>query len=148
MQKIIHKTLDKAHAHRHIAMLLLHRGDRVSDVGRMLRCACSSIDRWINWFTLYGIDGLKSLSPGRGRRCLFEHICALLRQLVKHFPSDFGYQRSQWRTELMAIKLREITGYCLHASTVRRGLPSAGWCGAEPPQHCIYVTRTKMKRWR
>lgn len=35
-------------------------------------------------------EGLQSLSPGRGRRWPFEHICALLRQLIKHSPSDFG----------------------------------------------------------
>ncbi|ELO91702.1 transposase insP for IS630, partial [Salmonella enterica subsp. enterica serovar Enteritidis str. 50-5646] len=34
----------------------------------------------------------------------FEHICTLLRELVKHSPGDFGYQRSRWSTELLAIK--------------------------------------------
>lgn len=134
MQKTIHKTRDKNHARRLTAMLMLHRGDRVSDVVRTLCCARSSVGRWINWFTLYGIDGLQSLSPGRGRRWPFEHICTLLRELVKHSPGDFGYQRSRWSTELMAIKIREITGCCQHASTVRRWLPAAGlvWRRAAP----------------
>jgi hypothetical protein len=39
---------------------------------------------------------------GRGRRWPFEHICAFLRELVKHSPGDFGYQRSRWSTELLA----------------------------------------------
>lgn len=115
-------------------MLMLHRGDRVSDVARTLCCARSSVGRWINWFTLSGIEGLKSLPAGRTRRWPFEHICTLLRELVKHSPGDFGYQRSRWSTELLAIKINEITGCQLHAGTVRRWLPSAGlvWRRAAP----------------
>ncbi|HFQ7620457.1 TPA: IS630-like element ISEc33 family transposase, partial [Klebsiella pneumoniae] len=51
-----------------------------------------------------------------------------------HSPGDFGYQRSRWSTELLAIKINEITGCQLHAATVRRWLPSAGlvWRRAAP----------------
>lgn len=68
IQKTIHKTRDKDHARRLTAMLILHRGDKVSDVAKTLCCARSSVGRWINWFTIYGIEGLKSLLSGRGRR--------------------------------------------------------------------------------
>ena len=95
-------------------MLMLHRGDSVSDVARTPCCARSSVGRWINWFTLSGVAGLKSLPAVRPHRWPFEHICTLLRELVKHAPGDFGYQ--------------------LHAGTVRRWLPSAGfvWRRAAP----------------
>ncbi|HHL5070620.1 TPA: IS630-like element ISEc33 family transposase, partial [Klebsiella quasipneumoniae] len=134
MQKAIHKTRDKNHARRLTAMLMLHRGERVSDVARTLCCARSSVGRWINWFTHSGIEGLKSLPAGRSRRWPFEHICTLLRELIKHSPGDFGYQRSRWSTELLALKINEITGCQLHAGTVRRWLPSAGlvWRRAAP----------------
>ncbi|KMQ77147.1 transposase [Edwardsiella ictaluri] len=39
MQKTIHKTRDKNHARRLTAILMLHRGDRVSDVAGTLCCA-------------------------------------------------------------------------------------------------------------
>jgi|UPI0003A635FF hypothetical protein len=77
VQKTIHRTKDKNHARRLTAMLMLHRGDSVSHVPRTLCCARSSVGRWINWFTLYGVEGLKSLPAGRDRRWPFEHICAL-----------------------------------------------------------------------
>jgi len=48
MQKAIHKTRDKNHARRLTAMLMLHRGDRVSDVVRTLSGARLSLCRWIN----------------------------------------------------------------------------------------------------
>lgn len=134
MQKAIHKTHDKNHARRLTAILMLHRGDRVSDVTRTLCCARSSVRRWIHWLTLYGIESLKSLPPGRGRCWPFEQFCGLLRQLVKRSPEDFGYQRSRWSTELMEIKINEINGCQLHASTIRRWLPLAGlvWRRAAP----------------
>lgn len=136
-QKAIHKTHDKNYARRLTAMLMLHRGARVSEVARTLCCARSSVGRWINWFTLSGVEGLKSLPAGRSRRWPFEHICTLLRELIKHSPSDFGYQRSRWSTELLAIKIRDITGCTLHAGAVRRWLPSAGlvWRRAAPTPH-------------
>ncbi|HBC1013528.1 TPA: winged helix-turn-helix domain-containing protein, partial [Escherichia coli] len=45
-----------------------------------------------------------------------------------------GYQRSRWSSELLAIKIREVTGCPLHASTIRRWLPAAGlvWRRAAP----------------
>lgn len=137
MQKTIHKTRDKNHARRLTAMLMLHRGSRVTDVARTLCCARSSVGRWINWFTLYGAEGLISLRPGRERRWPFEQICALLVQLVSRSPGDFGYQRSRWSTELLAIKINEITGCKLHPGTVRHWLPSAGlvWRRAAPTLH-------------
>ncbi len=147
MQKAIHKTRDKNYARRLTAMLMLHRGERVSHVARTLCCARSSIGRWINWFTLSGAEGLKSLPSGRGRRWPFEHICALLRELVKHSPGDFGYQRSRWSTELLAIKIRDVTGCPLHASTIRRCYLLPGWYGAEQRRHCVSVTHTKKKKW-
>jgi len=95
MQKAIRKTHDKNYARRLTAMLMLNRGARVSDVARTLFCARSCVGRWINWFTLSGVEGLESLPAGRSRRWPFEHICTLLRELVKYSPGDFGYQRSR-----------------------------------------------------
>ena len=134
MDKNINKTKDKNLARPLTAMLMLHHGDTVSHVARTLCCARSSIGRWINWFTLSGTEGLKSLPSGRGRRWPFEHICALLLELVKHSPGDFSYQRSRWSTELLAIKVRDVIGCPLHASTIRRWLPAAGlvWRRAAP----------------
>lgn len=132
MQKAIHKTHDKNYARRLTAMLMMHRGCRVSDVARTLCCARSSVGRWINWFTLSGVAGLKSLPAGCARRWPFEHICMLLRELVKHDPGDFGYQRSRWSSELLAIKINEITGCQLHGCSAWRGCIimgcGIGWC--------------------
>lgn len=134
MQKTIHKTKDKNHTRRLTAMLMLHRVTPSAMLPAQLCCTLSSIGRWINWFTLSGAEGLKSLPSGRGRRRPFEHICALLREFVKHSPGDFCYQRSRWSSELLSIKIREVTSCPLHVTTIRRWLPAAGqvWRRAAP----------------
>ena len=64
MQKTINRTKDKNHARRLTAMLMLHRSDSVSHVARTLCCARSSVGRWINWFTLYGVEGRNPYPQG------------------------------------------------------------------------------------
>lgn len=137
MQKTIRKTRDKNHARKLTAMLMLSCGVSVSDVARTLYYARSSIVRWINWFTLYGAEGLISLRPGRERKWPVEQICELLVLLASRSPGDFGYQRSRWSTELLTIKINQITGCKLHPGTIRRWLPSAGlvWRRAAPTLH-------------
>lgn len=63
MHKEAQQTRDKYHSRRFIAILMLHRGMTVSDVTRLLCAARSYVGRWINWFTLQGVEGLKSIKP-------------------------------------------------------------------------------------
>ncbi|WP_133148742.1 helix-turn-helix domain-containing protein, partial [Photorhabdus laumondii] len=65
MKKIIQNTRDKDYARRLMAILMLHRGESVSLVAKTLCASRSSVYRWINWLTLYGLEGLKSLPVGR-----------------------------------------------------------------------------------
>ncbi|MBG6246760.1 IS630 family transposase, partial [Candidatus Symbiopectobacterium sp. 'North America'] len=68
MRKEAQQTRDKNHARRLIAILMLHRGMTVTEVADVLCAARSSVGRWIIWFTLHGVEGLKSLNPGRTPR--------------------------------------------------------------------------------
>jgi putative transposase len=65
MCKAAQQTHDKNYARRLIAMLMLHRGMTVTEVAILFCAARSSVGRWINWSTLQGVEGLKSLRPGR-----------------------------------------------------------------------------------
>lgn len=67
----------------------------------MLCAARSSIGRWINWFTLHGVEGLKS--PGRVARWPVGDILHILPLLVRRSPQDFGWLRSRWSTELLTL---------------------------------------------
>ncbi|EBU0707106.1 IS630 family transposase [Salmonella enterica] len=134
MRKEAQQTHDKNHARRLIAMLMLHQGMTVTDVARLLCAARSSVGRWINWFTLHGVEGLKSLSPGRAPRWPVADILQLLPLLVQRSPKDFGWLRSRWSTELLALVINRLFDVTLHRSTLHRYLRQADmvWRRAAP----------------
>ncbi|EBG5948212.1 IS630 family transposase [Salmonella enterica subsp. enterica] len=134
MRKEAQQTHDKNHARRLIAMLMLHQGMTVTDVARLLCAARSSVGRWINWFTLYGVEGLKSLRPGRAPRWPVADILQLLPLLVQRSPKDFGWLRSRWSTELLALVINRLFDVTLHRSTLHRYLRQADmvWRRAAP----------------
>ena len=134
MRKEAQLTRDKNHARRLIAILMLHQGMTVTDVARLLCAARSSVGRWINWFTLHGIDGLKSLKPGRTPRWPVADILHILPFLVQRSPQDFGWLRSRWSTELLALIVNRLFNVTLHPATLHRYLKQAGivWRRATP----------------
>ncbi|MVS07779.1 IS630 family transposase [Salmonella enterica subsp. enterica serovar Bovismorbificans] len=134
MRKEAQQTYDKNHARRLIAMLMLHQGMTVTDVARLLCAARSSVGRWINWFTLHGVEGLKSLRPGRAPRWPVADILQLLPLLVQRSPKDFGWLRSRWSTELLALVINRLFDVTLHCSTLHRYLRQADmvWRRAAP----------------
>ncbi len=134
MRKEAQQTHDKNHARRLIAMVMLHQGMTVTDVARLLCAARSSVGRWINWFTLHGVEGLKSLRPGRAPRWPVADILQLLPLLVQRSPKDFGWLRSRWSTELLALVINRLFDVTLHRSTLHRYLRQADmvWRRAAP----------------
>lgn len=134
MRKEAQQTHDKNHARRLIAMLMLHQGMTVTDVARLLCAALSSVGRWINWFTLHGVEGLKSLRPGRAPRWPVADILQLLPLLVQRSPKDFGWLRSRWSTELLVLVINRLFDVTLHRSTLHRYLRQADmvWRRAAP----------------
>lgn len=134
MRKEAQQTYDKNHARRLIAMLMLYQGMTVTDVARLLCAARSSVGRWINWFTLHGVEGLKSLRPGRAPRWPVADILQLLPLLVQRSPKDFGWLRSRWSTELLVLVINRLFDVTLHRSTLHRYLRQADmvWRRAAP----------------
>lgn len=122
------------YSRRLIVMLMLHQGMAVTNVARILCAARSSVGRWINWFTLHGAEGLKSLRPGRAPRWLIVDILHVLPLLVQRPPKDFGWLRSRWSTELLARIINQIFNLRLHSATLHRYLKRAGivWRRAAP----------------
>ncbi|EQB3642354.1 IS630 family transposase [Klebsiella oxytoca] len=134
MRKEAQQTRDKNYARRLIAILMLHQGITVTEVAKMLCAARSSIGRWINWFTLHGVEGLKSLKPGRAARWPVADILHVLPLLIQRSPQDFGWLRSRWSTELLALIVNRLFNVTLLSSTLHRYLKQAGivWRRAAP----------------
>ena len=126
IHKIIHTTRDKEHARRLMAILLLHEGRSVTDVHLLTGAARSTIGRWLSWYRHEGVESLASLPAGRAPVLPVAKIVTVLVLLMQFSPQDFGYQRSRWCTELLAININMLMGLNVAASTLRRWLPRMG----------------------
>lgn len=134
LKKVIHKTRDKDLCRRANAVLLVLKGTTKSAVARVLQVGRSSVNRWLAWYEVAGVDGLKTKGVGRPVRQPKAFICKVLRLLLEQTPRTLGYQRSRWSTELFALLLRKLCSIKVHSSTIRRWLPKLGivWRRAAP----------------
>jgi transposase len=134
LKKVIHKTRDKDLCRRANAVLLVLKGATKSEVARVLQAGRSSVNRWLTWYEVAGVDGLKTKGVGRPVRQPKAFICKVLRLLLEQTPRTLGYQRSRWSTELFALLLRKLCNIKVHSSTIRRWLPTLGivWRRAAP----------------
>lgn len=87
IHKIIHATLDKGHARRLMAILLLHYGRLITNVYHLTGAARSAIGRWFQWYREKGIDGLEVLPSGRAPILPVAKIVTLLVLLIP-FPQN------------------------------------------------------------
>ena len=132
IHKIIHATRDKGHARRLMAILLLHEGRTITDVHHLTGAARSTIGRWLRWYRDEGIDALEAFT---GWPCpqsyLSPSIVTLLVLLMQFSPQDFGYQRSRWCTELLAIQINRLTGAPMWQPHAPPMVTSYGHCLAQ-----------------
>lgn len=134
LKKIIHKTRDRDLCRRANAVLLVLKGKTKSEVASLLQAGRSSLNRWLKWYDVAGVDGLKTKGVGRPVRLNRDFICGVLKIFLKYTPRTLGYQRSRWSTELFALLLNKLCNIQIHSSTIRRWLPKAGivWRRAAP----------------
>ncbi len=134
MKKLIHKTRDKDYSRRLTALLMLNEGLTVTAVAKTLRAARSSVNRWIGWFTLYGLEGLKSLPAGRPAVWELTPLYNILLFLLQQSPQELGYLRSRWGLELISNTLNELLSLSLTRSTLYRYFSQVGivWRRAAP----------------
>lgn len=134
LKSVIQKHADANYRRRANAMLLLHAGQGKSEVARTLSLSRSTLYNWINRYETYGEIGLIPELPGAPETTVSESLCGYLLTLVTQLPSAYGFGRSRWTSELLAMQIEAAMSVPIHASTVRRLLPKLGvrWNRARP----------------
>ena len=122
VKKLAQRSKDRGVMRRALAISWLMRGDSVSTVSDRLMAARSSVYRWVSWFEADGFEGLYCGRGGRPIRTVTPAVLQALEALLSETPQAFGYLRSTWSSELLALALNEYHGLDIHASTVRRVL--------------------------
>ena len=126
LQCVVRKSKDNNHYRRAHAILLLWEGHCKCHVANLLQAARSSVDDWLSRYETYGEAGLVPERPGPPERTVNDSLRARLLELVEDVPSRYGYHRSRWSSELLALQLARELNVSIHASTVRRLLPKLG----------------------
>jgi transposase len=96
-----------------------HEGYRKVDIAEMSGASRPTIDKWIDRYTLYGLDGLTSgTSPG-GRRTIPERIRARVLALTRQTPpEELGI--SHWSSGTMATYIKKTEGVSVSQPWVSR----------------------------
>jgi putative transposase len=126
LQRVVQKSKDADYVRRAMAILHLAGGYGVSATAKLLYAARSSVQRWRGLFEEYGEDGLAPLERGRPTWSVTPALITALKTLLENSPNDYGYLRSRWSSELLALVVAEKFGLVVHASTIRRLLPEIG----------------------
>jgi transposase len=130
---ITRKSRDPLYVRRAMVILMLIEGVSVSEVARNTQIARSSIQRWKYLFITYGEAGLVPQTRGPKVSTVTDELITLTSELLKQSPTELGFLRSTWTSELLAKVLGE-RGHEVHASTIRRLLKRIGyaWSRARP----------------
>ena len=103
-------------------LLLLADGSTWATVATLLFCSSRTIDRWVKRFHEEGVDGLAGHKPGRPFRFAASWVATVVEWVTKKAPRDFGFLRSRWCREAVAVLMLELHQVEVSRETVRRWL--------------------------
>ncbi len=103
-------------------LLLLDDGHTWVTVAAMLYCSSRTIDRWVKRFQAEGAAGVAGHKPGRPFRLAAEWAAVVVGWVTTKAPRDFGFLRSRWCCEAVAVLMFELHQVEVNRETVRRWL--------------------------
>lgn len=144
--RLIRRSRDALVVRRAMAVLSLGRGNSAAEVARETGTARSSVQSWKWLFLEHGEAGLQPQPRGPRPSTVTPTLITRLLALLEDNPPDYGYLRSTWTSELLALLLKRQHGFVIHASTVRRLLNRLDWVWRRArPTLCICDPRKRAR---
>lgn len=103
-------------------LLLLDDGHTWATVATVLFRSSRTIDRWVKRFRAEGVEGVAGHKPGRPFRLAADWVKVVVEWVTTRTPGDFGFLRSRWCCEAVAILMLELHHVEVGRETVRRWL--------------------------
>jgi len=116
------KSPDPAVRLRAHIVLLLAEGYAWATIAAVLFCSTATIARWRERFEQGGVDVLSDEPRGRTARLGPWWIWIALEWVLSKTPRDFGFLRSRWCCEVVAILLFGLYQVRVSRETIRKGL--------------------------
>jgi putative transposase len=107
-------------------LLLLDDGLPWATVASLLFCSSRTIDRWVKRFAAEGTEGLGGHKPGRPFRFSASWVAVVVGWVTEKAPRDFGFLRSRWCSEAVALLMLSTHDVAVSRETVRRWLRTGG----------------------
>ena len=121
------------------ALHLLHLGQPVAHVARMMAVARLTIYKWHDAWLLDGIDGLaRRKGSGRRRKATPEYE-QLLETTLDTDPAELGYDFTVWTVDRLCEYLFEKTGIELSDRTLNNTLKRMGYVYRRPKSDLTYL---------
>jgi transposase len=117
-------------------LLLLDAGHPWALIAAVLFTSSATINRWRRAYLRGGIDAVLA---GRPRRPAQWWVAMMVRWVLTLAPAAFGFARSRWTCEAVAVVLREDHGVRASRETVRRRLHESDLVWRRP--------RPVVRRW-
>lgn len=128
------KERDGAFRTRLYVVAQVMAGGTSGSVAASLGCARSTVIRLVHVFVDDGIAGLIDHREENGDRKVTPEVDRELMGLIGKTPREYGFARSTWTRELMAVVVAENQGVSLSLATIGRTLRRLGvvWRRARP----------------
>ena len=113
-------------------LLLLAGGYPWATIAAVLFTSPDTIARWSRRFRHGGVDEVLGRARGRSRSAAWAWVAIAVAWVLTRRPSEFGFARSRWSCEAVAVVLREDHATPVSRETVRRWLREAGLAWRRP----------------
>ena len=129
-------------------MLHVHTGRRVSETARLICAARSTVQGWREWHL--AIRRGRWVPAARGRECwtVTDEVVNQINEWLNASPSEFGYLRTDWTAQLLALAVARQFNRTIHSSTLRRLLPHLGFVWRRTRPVRVRPDRGKNRKMR
>ena len=126
LQKTLRKTQSRIEALRCRVLLLLHDGNGASEVATLVGCVRASVYRTVYRYEELGEDSIFDQRARVEATKMTAPMHVRLLSYLDEVPQNYGWQRSTWTLDLLALQLERDFGVLVSCSTVYRALRSEG----------------------
>ena len=113
-------------------LLLLADGHSWSIVATFLFCSSRTIDRWVKRFHQEGVEAVAGHKPGRPCRFGAAWVAVVINLVSSKVPRNFGFLRSRWCCEVVALLMLRCYRLDVSRETIRRWLHQGGMVDRRP----------------
>lgn len=129
------------------AVLAYVGGRRVVDIAESLDASRTTVTNWIRWYTLYGVEGLRTAKPGKSEPRLSPEQREELATIVDAGPIAAGFPSGLWTGKMVAAVIEQRFAVSFHPQSVPRLLHQLGFSVQRPRKRLARADKEAQTTW-